>query len=96
MSWGTMVALHGISRRSESWYTRGWTQMPMVTPKSAAKPKAAPVQSGRIGQYARDLERVAEQVMVPDFGLEQFRRWQRQPEAEFEMLVTQADVIPSP
>ena len=39
---------------------RGWTQMPMVTPKSAAKPKAAPVQSGRIGQYARDLERVAE------------------------------------
>ena len=30
--------------------------------------------------------------MVPDFGLEQFRRWQRQPEAEFEMLVTQADV----
>lgn len=54
-------------------------QMPMVTPKSAAKPKAAPVQSGRIGQYARDVERVAEQVMVPDFGLEQFRRWQRQP-----------------
>lgn len=66
--------------------------MPMVTPKSAAKPKAAPVQSGRIGQYAREVERVAEQVMGPDFGLEQFRRWQRQPDAEYEMLVTQADV----